>query len=66
VGDIGTHPVRHYCGEVSGGLEAQAATVLRMWKNSECKGRVRENKEADGKAKPRTNARHAVLKGGQA
>jgi hypothetical protein len=38
VGDIGTHPVRHYCGEVSGGLEAQAVTVLRMWKNSERKG----------------------------
>jgi hypothetical protein len=28
VGDIGTRPVRHQGGEVSGGLEAQAAAVL--------------------------------------
>jgi hypothetical protein len=65
VGDVGTHPVRHYGGEVSGGLEAQAAAVLRMWKNSERKGRVREKEEADGKAKSRINARRAVLKGGR-
>jgi hypothetical protein len=63
VGDVGTRPVRHYGDEVSGRLEAQAAALLRMWKNSKRKGRVREKEEADGKAKSRTNAQHAVLKG---
>jgi hypothetical protein len=34
-----------------------------MGKNSEHKGQVREKEEADGKAKSRTSARRAVLKG---
>jgi hypothetical protein len=51
VGDVGACPVRHHRNEVSRGLEAQAAAVLWMWKNSEHKGRVREKEEADGKAK---------------
>jgi hypothetical protein len=65
VGDVGACPVRHHGGEVLGGLEAQAAAVLWMRKNSEHKGRVREEEEADGKAKSRTNARCAVFKGGR-
>jgi hypothetical protein len=48
--DVGASTVRHHGGEVLGGLEAQAAVVLWMWKNSEGKGQVSE-KEADGKAK---------------
>jgi hypothetical protein len=40
VGDVGACPVRHHDGEVLGGLEAQAAAVLWMRKNSEHKGRV--------------------------
>jgi hypothetical protein len=62
-GDVGARPVRHYDGEVLGGLEAQAAAVLWMPKNTERKGQVREEEEADGKAKSRTSARRAVLKG---
>jgi hypothetical protein len=45
-----------------GGLEAQGAVVLRMRKNSESREQAREE-EDDGKAKSRTYARHAVLKG---
>jgi hypothetical protein len=62
-GDVGARPVRHHDGEVLGELEAQAATVLWMWKNLECKGQAREEEEADGKAKSRNSARRAVLKG---
>jgi hypothetical protein len=56
VRDVGARPVRHHGGEVSGGLEAQAAAVLWMRTNSKRKGRVREEEEEDGKAKSRTNA----------
>jgi hypothetical protein len=35
VGDVGARPVRHHGGEVLGEPEAQAAAMLRMWKNSE-------------------------------
>jgi hypothetical protein len=62
-GDVGARPVRHHDGEVLGELEAQAATVLWMWKNLERKGQAREEEEADGKAKSRNSARRAVLKG---
>jgi hypothetical protein len=47
-----------------GELEAQAAAMLWMQKNSERKGQVREEEEADGEPKSRTSARRAVLKGG--
>jgi hypothetical protein len=47
-----------------GWLEAQAVALLRMWKSSERRGRVREEEEEDGKAKSQTSARRAVLKGG--
>jgi hypothetical protein len=64
VGDIGARPVRHHDGEVLGELEAQAATMLWMRKNSERKGQAREEEEeADGEAKSLTSARRAVLKG---
>jgi hypothetical protein len=48
VGDIGARPVRHHG---LSELEAQAAVGLWMRKNSECKGQVREEEEADSKAK---------------
>jgi hypothetical protein len=63
VGDIGMRPVRHHDSEVLGELEAQAAAVLWMQKNSECKGKVREEEEVDGEVKSRTSGRCAVLKG---
>jgi hypothetical protein len=63
VGDIGARPVRHHDCVVLGELEAQAAAVLWMRKNSERKGQVREEEEADGEAKSRTSARRVVLKG---
>jgi hypothetical protein len=62
-GNIGAHPVRHRGGKVLGGLEAQAAVVLRVRKSSERRGQEREEKEEDGKATSRTSARHVVLKG---
>jgi hypothetical protein len=52
MGDVGARPVRHHCGEVLGRLEAQVAMMLWMWRNSECKGRVREKKEADIRKSP--------------
>jgi hypothetical protein len=63
VGDIGARPVRHCDGEVLGELEAQAAVVLWMRKNSERQGANAIGEEADGEAKSRTSARCAVLKG---
>jgi hypothetical protein len=62
VGDNGTRPVRHHDSEVLGKLEAQAAAVLWMLKNSKHKGQVREEEEADGEAKSQTSTRRAVLK----
>jgi hypothetical protein len=38
MGDIGSRPVRHHGGEVSGGMEAQAAAVLWKRNNSEHEG----------------------------
>jgi hypothetical protein len=64
VGDIGARPVGNHDSEVLGELEAHTAAVLRMRKNSERKGQVREE-EADGEAKSRTSAPRAVLKGGR-
>jgi hypothetical protein len=49
--DIGAHPIRHDDSEVLGGLEAQAAALLRMRKNSERRGQAQEEEEDDGKAK---------------
>jgi hypothetical protein len=63
VGDIGARPVGNHDSEVLGELEAHTAAVLRMRKNSERKGQVREEEEADGEAKSRTSAPRAVLKG---
>jgi hypothetical protein len=51
VGNIGTCPVRHHDCKVLGELEAQAAVVLWMQKNSEHKRQVRVEEEADGEAK---------------
>jgi hypothetical protein len=48
-----------------GGQEEQAAAAWRTRKSSECRGQVQE-KEEDGKAKSRTSARCAVLKGADA
>jgi hypothetical protein len=62
-GDVGARPVRHHDSVVLDGLEAQVATVLWMRKNSEHKGQVQEEEEAEGKAKSRTCARCAILKG---
>jgi hypothetical protein len=62
-GNIGAHPVRHRS-KVLGGLEAQAAALLRTWKISKRRGRVREEEEEeDGKAKSQISARRVVLKG---
>jgi hypothetical protein len=36
--NIGARPVRHRSSGVLGGLEAQEAVALRMWKNSESRG----------------------------
>jgi hypothetical protein len=48
--NVGACPVRHHGSGVSGGLEAQQAVVLRMWKNSKSRERAREE-ENDGEAK---------------
>jgi hypothetical protein len=48
VGNVGACPVRHRGSGVSGGLEAQEAVALRMWKNSKSRVRAREE-EDDGK-----------------
>jgi hypothetical protein len=63
-GNVGARPFRHRDGEVLGRLEAKAAAAWRMQKNSERRGQVRE--EEDGKAKSRTSARRAILKGADA
>jgi hypothetical protein len=63
VGDVGVRPVRHPGGEVLSGLKVQATARLWMRKNSERKGKVRDQEEADGKEKSRTSARRTVLKG---
>jgi hypothetical protein len=62
-GDIRARPIRHHGSEVLGGLEAQAAVLLRMWKNSNLRGQAREEEEEEGKAKSQTSARRTVLKG---
>jgi hypothetical protein len=59
-GNIGARPIRHHGSKVLGGPKARAAALLRMWKNSECKGRVQEEEEEDGKAKSQTSARRAA------
>jgi hypothetical protein len=40
-GNIGARPIRHHDSKVLGWLEAQAVVLLRMWKSSERRGRVR-------------------------
>jgi hypothetical protein len=55
-------PVRHRGSGVLGELEAQGVMALQMRKSSECRGDAR-GEEEDGKAKSRTSARHAILKG---
>jgi hypothetical protein len=45
------------------GLQARGATALWMLKNSEHGGRVREEDEAEGKARSKTRTRRAALKG---
>jgi hypothetical protein len=62
-GDIGARPVRHLDGEVLDGPQARAATALWMRKNSEHRGRVREEEEEEGKARSKTCARRTALKG---
>jgi hypothetical protein len=49
-GNVGACPVRHRDSGVPGGLEVQEAVALRVQKNSESRGRAREE-EDDGKAK---------------
>jgi hypothetical protein len=44
------------------GLQARAATVLWVRKNSEHGGRVREEEEVEGKARSKTHAPRAALK----
>jgi hypothetical protein len=61
-GNVGVCPVRHHGSGVPSGLEAQEAVALWMRKNSESRERAQEE-EDDGKAKFRTCARRAVLKG---
>jgi hypothetical protein len=39
-GNVGARPVRHHDGGVLDGLEEQAAAVLRMRKNLECRGQA--------------------------
>jgi hypothetical protein len=65
VGDIRVRPVRHCDGEVLGELEAQAAAVLWMRKNSERKGQSARGRRSRWEAKSRTSARRTVLKGGR-
>jgi hypothetical protein len=54
-GHIGTRPVRHRGGGVSGGLGAQGAVALRMQKSTESGMRAREE-ENNGREKSRTRA----------
>jgi hypothetical protein len=63
-GNVGARPVQHRDGGVLDGLEEQAAAALRMRKNLERRGQAQGEEEEDGKAKSRTSARRAVLKGG--
>jgi hypothetical protein len=62
-GNVGVRPIRHRGSKVLGGLEAQAAAVLRMRKISECRGQERDGRRRRWEGRVPNQRRRAVLKG---